>query len=192
MQEENDKKYSQAHYLTLEDSEELLGDSIIKITDIHGVINSQKENIALLPGISTAVISLSAQFALIVSSLNGIREAASIHADASKSMAETFKRSEERQERLENTALSIAQGKDAVPTDVYRSSIATVVKWVAISTTLPIFVICGCATFYVLYLTKTDIKASLDRVEVTQKVGRDKADERDQKIDKILDSTEKK
>lgn len=138
------------------ETEHILGDTIEKVAVMHERLGHVEEQLAVLPEMRLMITSIS--------------NAQTVMAQSAQSMADTFKRSEERQSDFEGKQESllqryaelvgVASGKDQIPLRSHFWSLAAAL--------VPVLVIAAIAVLGVLYMTRYEIKATLDSIDIRQ------------------------
>ncbi len=131
------------------ETEALMEQTIIRVAEIHERMKQLESNVNRIPDIQRMIESVSI--------------AQAVMAKSAESMADTFRKSEERYERMEvrHEALAeLATGKDQIPLKSHY--------WTLFATLLPTVVMSMGVVVGVLYISKYDIKAFLTTLEVNQ------------------------
>lgn len=144
------------------DIESILEDTIIRVAEMHERMIGMETHVALLPQIKVL--------------LGNVTAAQQVFANSAQSMAETFAKGEERQERAERRyekLTEIATGKAQVPLKSHY--------WTVGVALVPSLLMALVVVLYTLSVTRQDIKASLHEISVeqreTQKIVAEKARE---------------
>lgn len=135
------------------DIEDVMGDTIVKVADLYDRMEDLEAKVLLLPEIKLL--------------LHNVASAQSLMAASAQSMAETFKKSEERAElqdkryeALVKTTVDSAATDNKVPLKTHF--------WTVAAALIPSVVIGVSALLYVLYDTKQEIKATMTSIAVGQ------------------------
>lgn len=129
--------------------EALMEQTIIKVAEIYDRMQKLEANLNKIPDLQRMVETLSI--------------AQAVMAKSADSMAETFRKSEERYDRMEQRHEALAQlatGKEQIPLKSHY--------WTLFAALLPTLVMSIGVVVGVLYVSKYDIKASLTTIEVNQ------------------------
>lgn len=159
-----DKMHAQAQ---ARDLEELLSDTIIKVAELHERQERADQQIALIPEIKVL--------------LHNVAAAQTVMANSAQSMAETFRRSEDRQEKLEirySEATQLIAGRGQIPLKSHYAILGTVLL---------------AALIWVTYETKTEINASLTQLSIGQQKNLEQlAKAKDEVVSKVEEAKDKK
>lgn len=138
--------------------EHIMSDTIERIADMHERLNGFELHIAHIPEVRAMLTSLStAQVTM---------------AQSAQSMAETFRKAEERAEKAEvryAELASTAAGKDQIPLKSHY--------WTVIICMIPVVVMALVCVLGVLYLTRQELSASLTEIKVGQQQTQEKIEE---------------
>lgn len=131
------------------ETEALMADTIFRVAEMDKRLQDWESKIAILSEIKIM--------------LGSISTAQSLMAQSAESMADTFKKSEERYERMESrheALAALAVGKDQIPLKSHYSTL--------VAALLPMGVLALAAVVGILYVAKYDIRASLTTLELNQ------------------------
>lgn len=137
-------------------AETVMGDTIVRVADIHERLKGIEIQLALLPEIK-----------IMVSTAATVQ---STMAQSAQSMADTFKRAEDRYQRMEERyvrmeerqqeLVNISNKKEQIPLKSHY--------WIIVSALLPSVIVLGLLVLGVLWFTKQDLKVSLKELELKQ------------------------
>ena len=125
--------------------EHLLGDTMEAVAAMRETQLSQDVHIKTITELKVLLQSLTSSISMM--------------AQASQSMADTFRKTEQRQERLEDRHHESSRGAISLKSH----------NWQMLSGQVPMFVLSLTVVIWVLYVTKADFKASLKEVAITQR-----------------------
>lgn len=145
MDEDLEKAYT--HSNTAEES--VMGRTIERVWDMHKRMKVIENHVAEIPEIKFMMKTISS--------------AQSAMAQSAVSMAETFKKSEDRAEKMDikyEQMSNTAAGKDQLPLSSF--------KWGLLFSQIPAIVMGLVVIFYTLFYTQQEITASINSIEVNQ------------------------
>lgn len=132
------------------DIEAALSETIIRVAEIHERMQSMEAQMAMIPEVKVL--------------LGNVAVAQQVMASSAQSMADTFRKSEQRQERAElryEALTQIAAGKDQIP---LRSH-----YWTLFAALVPCFITALVVVLYTLAYNKQSIEATINKLAVTTK-----------------------
>jgi len=145
-----------SEHVAPEDMEHVMVQTVNNVLEIHDRLKTVETQVALIPEIKVMIGSIS--------------QAQVLMADSAKSMADTFKRAEERQQGFEarqeamqnkyEVLASLALGKDQIPLKSHYLSLFAALA--------PVFVISAITILGILYITKQDVSATLNSLQIKQ------------------------
>jgi hypothetical protein len=136
--------------------EGFLSDTVARVAELHETQEEHGKMLSKIPDMKSLLESLAISQTSLISSQSSMAESA-------KRMADVFEKSEKRQENLETEVrrgYETAAGKDQLPLKTHYITVAMVA--------LPAFAICFSVIVYVLYMTKTDLNATLTTIQLNQ------------------------
>ena len=149
MTSDEERREANKIYRLEAEAEHIFGSAFNRIEDMDKRLEHIERQVSMLPEMKLL--------------LSNISSAQTIMSASAQSMADTFKRGEERAEKQEiryDTLSLMAAGKDQIPLKSHYSTLYAAL--------LPTFIMSACVVLYVLYYTKQEIKGSLESIEIKQ------------------------